>query len=31
MDKMNAEKEAFKKDMLPKWDEEAKKREATYK
>ncbi|WP_338726548.1 ammonia-forming nitrite reductase cytochrome c552 subunit [Shewanella baltica] len=31
MEKMNAEKEAFKKDMLPKWDEEAKKREATYK
>lgn len=31
MDKMNAEKEAFKKDVLPKWDEEAKKREATYK
>ncbi|MEO3736469.1 ammonia-forming nitrite reductase cytochrome c552 subunit [Shewanella baltica] len=31
MEKMNAEKEAFKKDMLPKWDEEAKKREANYK
>ena len=31
MEKMNAEKEVFKKDMLPKWDEEAKKREATYK
>lgn len=31
MEKMNTEKEAFKKDMLPKWDEEAKKREATYK
>ncbi|MCS6116547.1 ammonia-forming nitrite reductase cytochrome c552 subunit [Shewanella baltica] len=31
MEKMNAEKEAFKKDMLPKWDEDAKKREATYK
>ncbi|NKF51323.1 ammonia-forming nitrite reductase cytochrome c552 subunit [Shewanella sp. WXL01] len=31
MKKMNAEKEAFKKNMLPKWDAEAKKREATYK
>jgi len=31
MEKMNAEKEVFKKDMLPKWDEEAKKREANYK
>ena len=31
MEKMNVEKEAFKKNVLPKWDEEAKKREATYK
>ncbi|MCH1929457.1 ammonia-forming nitrite reductase cytochrome c552 subunit [Shewanella sp. A25] len=31
MDKMNAEKENFKKEVLPKWDAEAKKREATYK
>lgn len=30
MDKMNSEKEEFKKNVLPKWDEEAKKREAAY-
>lgn len=31
IEKLNAEKAEFKKNMLPKWDEEAKKREATYK
>ncbi|MCL1141244.1 ammonia-forming nitrite reductase cytochrome c552 subunit [Shewanella gaetbuli] len=31
MKKMNADKEAFKKNLVPKWQEEAKKREATYK
>lgn len=31
MKTMNAEKEAFKKNLVPKWQEEAKKREATYK
>ncbi|ACA85265.1 ammonia-forming nitrite reductase cytochrome c552 subunit [Shewanella woodyi] len=30
MKKMNADKEEFKKTVLPKWDAEAKKREATY-
>ncbi|KFZ39204.1 cytochrome C nitrite reductase [Shewanella mangrovi] len=30
MDKLNADKEAFKKEVLPVWDAEAKKREATY-
>ncbi|BCV67647.1 cytochrome c-552 [Shewanella carassii] len=31
MKKMVADKEEFKKNVLPKWDAEAKKREATYK
>lgn len=31
METLNAEKEAFKKNLVPKWNEEAKKREATYK
>ncbi|MGS0824497.1 ammonia-forming nitrite reductase cytochrome c552 subunit [Shewanella sp. 0m-8] len=31
MDKMNADKAEFKKTVLPKWDAEAEKREATYK
>ncbi len=31
MKQLVEEKEAFKKNILPKWDEEAKKREATYK
>lgn len=30
MDGMNAEKEHFLKTVVPKWDEEAEKREATY-
>ncbi|MBV7314663.1 ammonia-forming nitrite reductase cytochrome c552 subunit [Shewanella sp. NIFS-20-20] len=30
MDKMRADKEAFKQQVLPKWDAEAKAREATY-
>ncbi|QSX34435.1 ammonia-forming nitrite reductase cytochrome c552 subunit [Shewanella avicenniae] len=30
MEKLNAEKEAFKKEVLPEWDAAAKKREATY-
>ncbi|MGI2257963.1 ammonia-forming nitrite reductase cytochrome c552 subunit [Shewanella sp. GXUN23E] len=30
MDKMNADKQKFLKEITPKWDEEAKKREATY-
>jgi nitrite reductase (cytochrome c-552) len=31
MTKLVSEKEAFKKEVLPVWDAEAKKREATYK
>lgn len=31
MDKLRAEKDKFKKELLPKWEEEAKAREATYK
>ncbi len=31
MKKMVSDKEDFKKNVLPKWDAEAKKREATYK
>lgn len=30
MDKMNADKQKFLKDLVPQWDAEAKKREATY-
>jgi len=30
MDKLNAEKETFKKNLLPEWDKKAKEREATY-